>query len=312
MATFISRGSKFLLDCEFQNFPVSFVNGLRRISLSEIPTVVVRKPEVIANTTQMPHEMITHRMELLPINVDPTDVETIRNAVIELRVGSAEKDQLLTTDDFVVSSAREHIIMKDKDLDTPLLFIKVRAGEEVHVKGSLAVELGSQVCTSSMKYHIDEERARIDREAFVKNGEDSRIFDNFYIQKSYSVDDTGRPNWIDLSIESVGVITSKQILKLAIVRFLSEIDKWMENVKITRESEKNVYSITQEGTHTIGALLQEVIYRNKDTEFVSYDIPHPLRKEMVLRFSSSNKPEDVLLNAKKVIHSYCEIVSNSL
>ena len=312
MATFISRGSKFLLDCEFQNFPVSFVNGLRRITLSEIPTVVIHKPEVIANTTQMPHEMITHRMELLPINVEHTDVETIRNAVIELRVTASDKDQLFTTDDFVISSANQHIIMKDKDLDTPLLFIKVRAGEEIHVKGSLAVELGSQVCTTSMKYHIDDERAKIDREAFVKTGEDPRIYDNFYIQKSYSVDDTGRPNWIDLSIESVGVITSKQVLKLAVMRLISKIDEWMESAKIIRESEKNVYSISQDGTHTIGALLQEVIYRNKDTEFVSYDIPHPLREEMVLRFHSSNKPEDVLLNANKVIRSYCDIVSNSL
>lgn len=312
MATFVSKGSKFLLNAEFQNFPLTFTNGIRRISLSEIPTVVVRDVEVIANTTQMPHEMVKHRMELLPVNVVYTETETIRNAKIELRVKISDKDQILTTDDFVVDSSRPNILMNDRDLNTPLLFIKVKKGEEIHVRGSLAIELGSQVCTTSMKYHIDEERAKVDRETFIKTGEDPKVFDNFYIQKSYSVDETGRPNWIDMTIESVGVLTSKEILKLSVERLQNELEKWVDNAKILRESEKNVYSITQDGNHTIGALLQEIIYHSKDTEFVSYDIPHPLKKEMVLRFLSSKKPEDILLDAKKAVQEYCKVVIDSL
>jgi DNA-directed RNA polymerase subunit L len=312
MATFVVRGTKFNANAEFQNFPVTFVNGLRRITLSEIPTVSLSNVEVIANTTQMPHEMIRHRTEMLPVNVEHTDLETIRNAVIELRMKVSDKEQLLTTDDFVVEAGREHILMKDRDLNTPLVFIKVRAGEEIHVRAGLSVQLGSQVCTTSTKYHIDKERAKVDKESYVKGGGDPKVFDNFYIQKSYSVDDMGRPNWIDMSIESVGVLTSKAILKLAVLRLRSEIDKWMESAKIVRESEKNVFSVTQDGSHTVGALLQEVIYHNKDTEFVSYDIMHPLKKDMTLRFLSVNKPEDVLLNAKKEIHRYCDIVNDSL
>jgi DNA-directed RNA polymerase subunit L len=311
MATFLIKGSKFSADAEFQNFPVTFVNGLRRITLSEIPTVVPVDVEVLANTTQMPHEMVKHRLELLPINLDHTDLETIRNAKIELRVKKADKDQLLTTNDFIVDSGPPHLIMKDRDLDTPLLFIKLRAGEEIHVRASLTSRLGSQVCTTSTKFHIDPERAKVDKEEYVKTGGDPKVFDNFYIQKSFSVDDIGRPNWIDMNIESIGVLTSKEILKRAVERLNSEIDKWVSSAKILRESEKNVYSITQEGNHTIGALLQEVIYRSKNTEFVSYDIPHPLRKEMVLRFLTTGKPEDVLADAQKVIREYCDVVNSS-
>jgi DNA-directed RNA polymerase subunit L len=312
MATFVAKGSKFLMKSEFQNFPVTFVNGLRRITLSEIPTVVVKDIEVIANTTQMPHEMVRHRMEMLPISVEHTETETIRNAKIELRMKASDKEKLLTTDDFVVESSRENVLMKDRDLNTPLLFIKVRAGEEIHVRGGLAVELGSQVCTTSTSYHIDPERAKVDKEAFIATGGDPKVFDNFYIQKSFSVDDLGRPNWIDMTIESVGVLSSKEILRLAVDRLMNEVDKWMESATILRESEKNVFSISQAGSHSIGALLQEVIYHSKDTEFVSYDIPHPLKKEMVLRFLTSNKPEDVLANAKRAIHEYCEVVRKSL
>jgi len=309
---FSVKGSKFNINAEFQNFPLTFVNGLRRITLSEIPTVVLTNIEVLANTTQMPHEMIRHRMEMLPIHVEHTELETIRNATVELRVTLADKDVLLTTDDFVVDSSRPNILMKDRDLNTPLVFIKLRAGEEIHVRAGLTVQLGSQVCTSTTKYHIDKERAKVDKEEFVKKGGDPKVFDNFYIQKSYSVDDIGRPNWIDMNIESVGVLSSKEILRLGVERLQYVIDTWMESAKILRESEKNVYSITQDGTHTIGALLQEIIYHSKNTEFVSYDVPHPLKKEMVLRFLSTKKPEDVLADAKKMVHEYCKAVLTSL
>jgi DNA-directed RNA polymerase subunit L len=319
MASFVVKNvskDAFHLNGEFQGFPLTFVNGLRRIILSEIPTVVIRDVQILSNTTQMPHEMLKHRMELLPVNVDPSDTAIIKDATIELRLyADPENNRDITTDDFVIQSGREHILMRDRDLDTPLLFLRVKKGEIVHVKGRLAVENGSQVCTASTKFHIDEERAKIDREKYVETGGDPRVFDNFQIQKSYSIDELGRPNWIDMNIESVGVLKSKHILKLALQILKTKVDTWMTEGKdnISRESEKDVYHISlNQGGHTVGALLQEVIYHTKTTEFVSYDIPHPLKSEMVLRFLSKDKPEDVLKNAQTVIHEYCEIVEKGL
>ena len=53
--------------CEFKHAPVSFVNSIRRILLSDIPTVVVRDVEILENTSQIPHEMLKHRVEMLPV-----------------------------------------------------------------------------------------------------------------------------------------------------------------------------------------------------------------------------------------------------
>ena len=78
----------FELDCELKNFPVSFVNGLRRILIGSIPTVVVRDVQIMENTTQMPHEMLKHRMEMLPMKVAPTDSTTIKDAKIKTIVPS--------------------------------------------------------------------------------------------------------------------------------------------------------------------------------------------------------------------------------
>jgi DNA-directed RNA polymerase subunit L len=307
----------FELSCELKNVPVAFVNAIRRILLSSIPTVVIRDIQILDNTTQMPHEMLKHRVEMLPINVSPDDATTIRDAKIELRVIPETKDRILTTDDFVVESGREKILMKDRDMDTPLHFLKVRAGESVHIKGRLAVENVnvSQVCTVATKWHIDPELAKVDRKNFVESGKDVREFDNFYIQRSYSRDQHGRPNWFDLSIESVGVMKSRDIFKLGMSIFRKRLDDYMKEAmeNIQREQEEGSYTISlEQGGHTMGALLQEVIYSDQNVGFVSYDIPHPLRNTMVLRFHTKKVPESVLRTAKETIEEYCSRVEKVL
>jgi len=263
----------------------------------------------------MPHEMLKLRMELLPVNLQHTDTTIIKEAVIELRLHQQKENSVITTDDFVIQSGRDKLIMRDRDLGTPLLFLRVRKGEEVHIKAKLAVEKGSQVCTAAMSYHVDKELAEIHKKKYVEEGNDPRVFDNFYIQKSYSRDDIGRPNWIDIDVETVGVLTPKEIMKLAIKEFRSQIDTWMEQAaeNITHEKEENVYRISLEyGGHTVGALLQEVIYHSKDAPFVSYDIPHPMKPVMVLRFITTKKPETLLKETQKTIHEYCDIVEKGL
>ena len=63
----------FELSCEFRHFPVTFVNALRRLVLSGVPTVVIQDVQILENTTQLPHEMMKHRVEMLPVNVTPED-----------------------------------------------------------------------------------------------------------------------------------------------------------------------------------------------------------------------------------------------
>ena len=243
MATFsVQKKNAVNLSSEFRNFPLTFVNGLRRILLSQIPTVVIRDVQILDNTTQLPHEMLKHRMELLPVDVLHTDAHIIKDCSIQLKITGVTENTEITTDDFEITGGRKDVLMRDRDLKTPLLFLRMRKGETVHVKAKLAVEKASQVCTASMAYHIDPERAENDKKKYVDQGGDPRVFDNFYIQKSYSIDDIGRPNWIDLGVESVGVQPPKDIMKLAVYELRHQVDQWVTNSldRITREAEKNV------------------------------------------------------------------------
>ena len=309
---------KNFFHAEFKKFPVTFVNAIRRILLTDLPTVVIRNVEVLENTTQLPHEMLRHRMEMLPVNVKPTDASTIREAKVEFRVlPEKEGTRSIRTNDFVIESSRPTLLMNDRELDTPLLFVRVRPNEAVHIRGKLAVETktASQVCTATTMWHVDPVRAKDDKRIFVdENNGSPAVFDNFYAQRSYSRNAKGRPDWIDLDVESVGVIPSKELVDMSVKILRKQVEEYMavaiDNIQRQKDDEYRVE--IDQGGHTVCALLQEVMYETQDVQFVSYDIPHPLRPETVLRFHTKRAPETILKAAQTVVEEYCESVEKSL
>ena len=306
------------LTAELVHFPVGFVNAIRRILLSGIPTVVIRDVQILDNTTQMPHEMLRHRMEMLPVNVTPDESGVIKDAKIELRMPVIKEAKIVTTEDFTVESGREGILMKDPEFGTPCLFLKVRAGESVHMTGRLAVESEgvSQVETATTSWHVDPDMAKDQRKKYIEDHPEDkdadRYFDNFLIQRCYSRDDKGRPNWFNLQIKSVGVLKARELLRLAVQILKKRVDEYvtlaLKNIK--HEKDEGTFSVSLDiGGHTIGVLMQEVIYAD-EVQFVSYDIPHPLKPEMVLRFNTKKAPEKVLETARKTIEEYCSLIDN--
>ena len=327
MESFTLSKNGYRLDTEFKNVPVAFVNGLRRILLSEIPTVVVRDVQILDNSTKMIHEMLKHRVEMLPINVRPEEAAVIRDTKIELRYLPPATPDLtrkaaveITSDDFAIDGPRPGIILKDRDLDEPLYFMRLQPTESIHVKASLAVETKgtSQVCVATFKNHIDQEIAKLDKDSYVAPAGDddneramlAKIFDNYEIQRSYARDDEGRPYWFDFALESIGVTPAKDLLKQAATIFKKKIETWCEN-PIQRE-EGDWYSIeTEEEGHTIGALAQILIY-NQKVNYVSYRIVHPLLPKMIVRFSSKIAPEKVIEKFKTEAVALCESILKSL
>ena len=327
MESFTLSNNGYRLDTEFKNVPVAFVNGLRRILLSEIPTVVVRDVQILDNSTKMIHEMLKHRVEMLPINVRPEETAVIRDTKIELRYLPPATPDLtrktaveITSDDFAIDGPRPSIILKDRDLDEPLYFMRLQPSESIHVKASLAIETKgtSQVCVATFKNHIDQELAKLDKDSYVASAGDddneramlAKVFDNYEIQRSYARDDEGRPYWFDFTVESIGITPAKDLLKQAAAIFKKKIETWCEN-PIQRE-EGDWYSIeTEEEGHTIGALAQILIY-NQKVNYVSYRIVHPLLPKMIVRFSSKIAPEKVIEKFKTEAVALCESILKSV
>jgi hypothetical protein len=113
--------SGYRLTFELIKAPVPFVNALRRILLAEIPTVVIRDVVIRENTSQMIHEMLKHRVEMLPVNVKASEGDVIRDTKLTVRFSSSPEAREVTSDDFVANGPRSGVLLKDRDLGAPRL-----------------------------------------------------------------------------------------------------------------------------------------------------------------------------------------------
>ena len=306
----------YRLTCEFVKVPVPFVNALRRILLAEIPTVVIRDVVIRENTSQMIHEMLKHRVEMLPIAVAGSEGDVIRDTKLTLRYMASPETREITSDDFVVAGPRSNVILRDRDLGTPLYFLTLKPNEALHIECGLGLAMtgASQVCVSTFRNHIDEERAKLDRDSFLlsRSGEDVRIFDNHLVQRSYARDEQDRPNHFDFTVESIGVQSAKDLFHAAATVLKKKVAEFVKLPVSKDDSGAYVVETTTEG-HTLGALAQAIIYDAPGlVDFVSYRIDHPLTAKLILQFRTKGKPEAVLERFRVEAEALCETVLQSV
>lgn len=309
----------YRLDAEFKDVPVAFVNALRRILLSEIPVVVLSNVRILDNTTTMTHEMMKHRVEMIPVNVKPEEAAVVRDTKVTLRFFPSPEPRKVTTDDFAIAGPRSDILLKDRDLNTPLLFRMLKANESVHIEANLAIQPtgNSHVCVATFMNHIDPDIAKVDRDSMVAKAGDNeaaraeaaRLFDVFHIQRSFSRNkETGRPNWFDFTVESIGVLPARELMSRAATVLKDKVAEWAKT-PILREGDGWYRMETDNETYTLGQLIQEVMYTGGLVEFVSRDIGHPLTPKLVIRFKTKTvQPEAVVERAKAEASALCENV----
>ena len=312
----------YRLEGEFKGVPIAFVNALRRICLSEIPTVTVSNVEILENSSGMTHEMIRHRMQMLPVAVRAEETAVVRDTLIELRFMTSPDRRDVTTDDFVINGPRGDVLLKDIALGTPLYFMTLKPNETLHIKASLSVVPSgtSQVCVSTFMNHIDPDRARVDKDAFVAlagenreaQNEAARVFDSFHIQRSYAINEQGRPYWFDFKLESIGVQPAKDILRRAVEVLQGKITEWGKTPVLREEA--GWYRMETEGEpYTIGQLVQEILYESGLVDYVSRDVGHPLVPKLTVRFNAKSvQPEAVVERFRAEASALCENVLKSV
>ena len=90
--------------------------------------------------------------------------------------------------------------------------------------------------------------------------------------------------------------------------YKTKIEEWSKT-PIQRE-EGNWYRLEIEGeSHTLGALVQEIMYRSGLVEYASYNIGHPLKPLLTIRFQVNTiQPEDVIERVKLEALALCDNV----
>lgn len=151
------KREEMMLEFDIIGLPVSVANALRRIMLSEVPSMAIEKVYIYNNTTIIQDEVLAHRLGLIPLKADPrffeykidpkedgTDNDTLEFE-LKFRCGKKEKDGPSYEKNYNCYSnqikwlpkGRQATLYKEKDIGPiygDILIAKMRPGHELDLK----------------------------------------------------------------------------------------------------------------------------------------------------------------------------------
>ncbi|CAL1280132.1 unnamed protein product [Larinioides sclopetarius] len=152
------------MDMEFDMIGIGppIANAIRRILLAEIPTMAIDKIHLYNNTTVIPDEVLTHRIGLVPIKVDPrsfiskanddeegTEDDTIQFE-LKVKCHKDEKDKLkgnkVTSGDlkFVPIGNQRNMYIDIRPVHEDILLAVLKQGHEIDLKAFCYKNIGRE------------------------------------------------------------------------------------------------------------------------------------------------------------------------
>lgn len=354
---FIDKSTTDELRFDLEHCDVSLANSLRRIMISEIPTVAFdtidyenSSLKVIHNSGALHNEMLVHRLGMIPIFVDdplmfdPTDykfildVQNTKNTVIDVTSKDIKVIDTRTNRDV----DNEQFFPANPITGDHILITRLKPnpgggdGERIHIEGTASKGIGKEnsrwsPCSclvyiykkdsskfeAGLSHHLAIHR---EKNPDLTDEQELDIVNTFKIneeERYYYTDEENNPNIFEFYIESVGAIHPKNILSQSfdvlikkITNFKTNFDGHIrgEDTSVKVMESPTVMSafdiIIDEEDHTLGFLLQSYIERLvPGINFVGYNNPHPLKKNIVLRISTSKNDID---DIKAVVATVCK------
>lgn len=110
-----------VLTFTISNTDVSYVNGIRRTILSDIPIVVFKttpyeenKANIIINTSRLNNEIVKQRLSCIPINIKDINTNFLKNYLLELDVeNKTDTELIVTTKDFKIRDLVTNNFLED-------------------------------------------------------------------------------------------------------------------------------------------------------------------------------------------------------
>lgn len=243
-------------------------NALRRIMLSEVPTIAIETVFVHRNTSIMHDEQLAHRLGLVPLKINPKPFQvwekglevTPRNTVkFRLKVrceknrnaprdGEAPPDMLYTNSK-VLSGQIEYVpfqgntqadIFRDEPphpVHDDILLCKLRPGQDIHVEMNATKHIGrehakwSPVCTASYRMLPE-----INLKEHI-TGSEAKELVNLCPAKVFDIED------------DAAIVARPR--DCTVCRECIREDKWRSKVQLTRKRDHFIFSV--EGTGAIPA-----------------------------------------------------------
>lgn len=282
---------------------VSFANALRRVILSNIPTIVFHTETyqdnqctIMKNTGRLHNEIIKQRLSCIPIHSE--DNELIEKYIMELHVKN-DKDEviLVTTKDFKIKNKETGNYLKEEAvhkifpphpitnmwIDVARLNPKICDsidGEELHLTCEFSRKTANDnsmynvVSKCAYGYTVDENKAKDALEILEKQwaseglGTEELQFNvknfNLLDKQRYYVEDS-----FDFVIQTVGVYTNEQICKKGAMLLYNMCVDFIKTIE-SNELSIHMSETTMENAYDI--ILDDEFYTlGKVLEFIMYE-----------------------------------------
>ncbi len=308
------------------NLDLSIVNGIRRIISTNIPVVGFlgeENPtiEVIENNGPLHNEFIIHRIGLIPINFNDTEIDNFdsNDYDFELKVENNDSQMLnVTSNDIDVIHKGDKLTKKECEKLFPknsltgdyILITRLRPDEKLHINAKavkLTVESHSgfsPVSLCTFQYKQTEEAKNI------KN-----VLDK---ERTYHKNKYGDPTHFIFEIESECGLTPKYLVSKAIEILMNKLHKVIQDLDdIQTKRAKSGYEFHfKDEDDTLGNILQSLMHNSlvrekKLISYVGYYCPHPLDSLMVLKIIFEEDKED-LTAYKNLLIEQCRNILNHL
>ena len=202
----IIKNDDFNLKIEFQGFPLVYVNALRRFAMIEVPVMAIDDVVIIENSSALYDELISHRLGLVPLKTDLDSFVLPELCNCESALGCVNCRVLLVLD----------VEAEDKPLT-------VYSGD--------LVSDGDIVKPTSINIPILKlgPKQKIKLEAYAKLGQGKTHAK--WIPTCASVITEIDEDQYELTIESVGSLTSKEIFSRTITILEEKLKTFKSEIK---------------------------------------------------------------------------------
>ncbi|KAI1934259.1 RNA polymerase II subunit 3 [Ophidiomyces ophidiicola] len=165
------------VDFRLSSVDLAFANSLRRVMLTEVPTVAIDVVEIESNTSVLPDEFIAHRLGLVPLHSRNCDVDMVYARECDCEGGCArcvislQLHAKCTGEGVMVVYARDLVVIGDRAnewVGNPVIndpagkgpiICKLRRGQEVKmtcvVKKGIAKEHAKWAPTAAVGFEYD-------------------------------------------------------------------------------------------------------------------------------------------------------------
>jgi DNA-directed RNA polymerase subunit D len=189
----------------FNNIPRQYVNSLRRLAISEVPTLSIDDVVILENSSVMHDEAVAHRLGLIPLRTDPGRFVMPSQCDCKSTLGCSKCRVLLVLDaeanekTMVVTSGElvsEDEMVKPISKDIPIIVLA--PNQKLKFEAYARLGIGK-----------DHAKWQPTSAAVVKDGKDDEII---------------------LMLESTGALTAEEILLAAAERLATKVKSFKQLV----------------------------------------------------------------------------------